>query len=162
LTREHVLPAFIYAIQKKTKQKCIGWNEVTEKMVGGELKVKDVCGKCNSEVLGQLDGYAKSILTESGILVENYIKNHITLTYDYNRLVRWLLKVSFNSSRTDGAHAHLFEEHIPFILGHAPTPIRTKVTVIAYMAAPKYSTPLLLVFAMEQSVITLIIPYGLM
>ena len=46
--------------------------------------------------------------------------------------------MSFNSSRTDGAHAHLFEEHIPFILGHASAPIRSKIAIIAYMAAPEY------------------------
>jgi len=134
LTREHVIPAFIYSIQKKTKQKCIGWNDVIEKMIGGEFKVKDVCGKCNNEILGLLDEYAKNTFTESGILVENYI----SLTYDYNHLTRWLLKVSFNSSRTDGAHAHLFEEYIPFILGYTSAPIRSKVAVIAYMAAPEY------------------------
>lgn len=138
LTREHVVPAFIYAFQKKIEQSCIGWNDVIKKMVGGELKVKDVCSHCNNEVLGKLDGYAKNIFTESNILVENYQKNTITLTYEYNMLLRWLLKVSFNSSRTDGVHAPLFEEYIPFMLGLSSPPARSKVAIIAYMAAPEY------------------------
>ncbi len=138
MTREHVIPSFIYAVQNKLKQSCIGWNEVIEKMVGGEFKVKDVCAHCNNVILSELDGYAKKLFTESGILVENYTKNKITLKYNYDLLLRWLLKVSYNSSRTDGAHAHLFKEHIPYMLGASPTPVRAKISLIAYMAAPEY------------------------
>ena len=135
-TREHVIPAFMYALQKQAGDGIIGWNEVIEKMVGGEAKVKDVCADCNNRVLGELDAYGKDLLSESGLLVHNYLKRSLTLRYDYGLLLRWLLKVSFNSSRTDGAHSHLFEEHIPFILGTVDAPPRYKVGLAAYMASP--------------------------
>jgi hypothetical protein len=138
VTREHVIPAFMYAFQKEAGESVIGWNEVVERMVGGEAKVKDVCARCNNEVLGELDGYAKTLLVNSGLLVRNYVKRDVTLRYEYAPLLRWLLKVSFNSSRTDGAHSHLFEEHIPFILGEAPVPARWRVATLAYLAGPEY------------------------
>lgn len=134
-TREHVIPAFMYALQKQAGGSIIGWNEVIEKLVGGEAKVKDVCADCNNRVLGELDAYGKNLLSESGLLVHNYMKRTLTLQYDYALLLRWLLKISFNSSRTDGAHSHLFEEHIPFILGAADLPQRYRVTIAAYLAS---------------------------
>ena len=135
-TLEHVIPAFMYALQKQAGEGVIGWNEVIEKMVGGEAKVKDVCADCNNRVLGDLDAYGKSLLKESGLLVQNYLKRTLTLRYNYGLLLRWLLKVSFNSSRRDGAHIHLFEAHIPFILGCENCPPRCQIGLAAYMASP--------------------------
>ena len=106
-------------------------------MVGGEGKVKDVCAECNNGVLSDLDGYGKKLLSESGLLVHNYVKMSITLRYDYELLLRWLLKISFNSSRTDGAHSHLFEKYVPFILGKSPAPPRHRLACLAYLAAPE-------------------------
>lgn len=91
-------------------------------MVAGEAKVKDVCGTCNNGPLAQLDSYGKSLLFDCGLLVSNYTKTNLSLSYDFPLLLRWLLKISFNSARTDGVHAPAFEEHIPFILGLAQAP----------------------------------------
>ena len=135
VTREHVIPAFMYALQKQAGEGVIGWNESIKKMVGGESKVKDVCADCNNRVLGGLDSYGKDLLGKSGLLVDNYLQQTLTLQYDYELLLRWLLKVSFNSARTGGAHSHIFEEHIPFMLGAAEAPPRYKVGLAAYMAS---------------------------
>lgn len=136
-TREHVIPAFMYAFQKTAGDSVIGWNEVVEKMVGGEAKVKDVCASCNNDTLGKLDVYGKNMLADAGLLVHNYLRRDLTLRYDYGQLLRWLLKISFNSSRTDGAHSHIFKEHIPFILGDAPAPPRWRIATLAYLAKPE-------------------------
>ncbi len=56
-------------------------------------------------------------------------------------LVRWLLKVSFNSSRTDGAHRHLFEDLVPYMLGNEARPRRGRVTVAAYLAGAERIAP---------------------
>lgn len=134
-TREHVIPAFIYEFQK-TIGGFIGWNEVVGKMVGGEAKVKDVCADCNNRVLGELDAYGKRLLVESGILTHNYLKRSVVLKFDHAKLLRWLLKISFNSSRTDGAHSYLFESLVPFIVEGVPIPHRSQVALVSYMAAP--------------------------
>jgi hypothetical protein len=137
LTREHIVPAYMYEFQKELETKVTGWNEVAKKMVGGELKIKDVCAGCNNGVLSNLDAYSKALLQNSGLLVQNYIKNQISFIYDYDLLLRWLLKVSFNSSRTDGAHKHLFEKHIPYILYGDNYPKKNQVSLVAQMAAPE-------------------------
>ncbi|WP_354443786.1 hypothetical protein [Ottowia thiooxydans] len=136
MTREHVIPSFLYKLQKSSGKQFVGWNEVVQKMVGGEAKVKDVCSNCNNGVLSELDAYGKQVLDEAGILVHNYLGRSLVLKYDYARLLRWSLKVSFNSSRTDGAHRHLFEDFVPFILGVAESPPRKRVALLAYLASP--------------------------
>jgi hypothetical protein len=137
LTREHIIPAYLYDYQKKLDNKVIGWNEVVGKMVGGESKVKDVCAPCNNGALSKLDAYSKKFMTENGLLVENYIKNNLRLRYDYDLLLRWLLKVSFNSSRTDGAHQYLFEKYIPYILTGVTRPRKNELSLLIQMAAPE-------------------------
>lgn len=121
-TREHVIPAFIYAFQQQLAQSVVGWNEVVQRMVRGEAKVRDVCAECNHTALSVLDSYGRQLLSDSGLLVQNYTKRTLTIRYDYSLLLRWLLKISFNSSRTDGAHSGLFEEHIQFMRGLSPPP----------------------------------------
>jgi hypothetical protein len=135
-TREHVIPAFIYRFQKELEKKVIGWNEAAQKMTGGEFQVKDVCEKCNGGVLSQLDSYGKDFLTSSGFLVQNYTSLTSDLTYNYDLLSRWLLKISFNSSRTDGDHKHLFEKFTPYILTGTPLPLKNDISIIAALAAP--------------------------
>ncbi|GLO12091.1 hypothetical protein PPUJ20028_06720 [Pseudomonas putida] len=135
-TREHVIPAFIYRFQKQLEANVIGWNEVAKKMVGGEHQVKDVCGACNSGVLSSLDAYGKSFLTSNGFLTQNYSKLYAELTFDYDQLARWLLKISFNSTRTDRGHSHLFERFIPFILNGAPAPSKADFAIVSTLAAP--------------------------
>jgi hypothetical protein len=136
LTREHVIPSFLYALQKSSGEKFVGWNEVVQKMVGGEAKVKDVCAACNNGVLSELDAYGKQVLDEAGLLVHNYLGRSLALKYEYEPLLRWSLKVSFNSSRTDGAHSYLFENFVSFILGTAGSPSRNRVALLAYLASP--------------------------
>ncbi len=136
-TREHIIPAFIYNFQKQMEQSVVGWNEVAQRMVGGEGKVKDVCAECNNQVLSELDAYGKQLLTDSGLLVQNYTKRELTLQYDYPLLLRWLLKISYNSSRADGVHSSLFEKHVTFIRGLEPIPSRNRVTVLLYLSSPE-------------------------
>lgn len=135
-TREHVIPAFIYRFQKQSEASVIGWNEVAKKMVGGEHQVKDVCETCNGGVLSALDAYGKEFLNSNGFLTQNYTALSADLTYDYDQLARWLLKISFNSTRIDRGHSHLFEKFIPFILNGAPAPSKADFAIVATLAAP--------------------------
>ena len=136
MTREHVVPAFIYEFQKSHSNKFTGWNDAAQAMTPGELKVKDVCDTCNNVVLGSLDNYAKQLLTASGIMAKNYTKKSVTIDYDYDLLLRWLLKVSFNSSRTTGFFSALFEPYRDYILNGTSRPPSSSVAVVADLAAP--------------------------
>jgi len=74
-----------------------------DKVFSGEFTVKDVCETCNNGELSKLDRYLCVLydryfakIVEDGTSVE--------FEYDFGRLTRWLLKISYNSSRTTGNH----------------------------------------------------------
>ena len=117
LTREHIIPSFLYEYQKKTEGKFVGWVDKAKKVLPVEGVIKDVCELCNNEVLGSLDDRASKMLKNSGILSENYINKTLVLDYDYHFLLRWLLKVSYNSSRSSDNFPYRFQKYIPYILG---------------------------------------------
>ncbi|ELY22214.1 hypothetical protein ACK8HJ_22185 [Vreelandella titanicae] len=115
LTREHIIPNFLYRYQKRNGGH-IGWNEGAQKIIGGEAQIKDVCQRCNNGVLHDLDDYGREFLENAGIFVENFlIKQHVVY-YDYCSLLRWLLKISFNSARASKNQASVFEYQKGFIL----------------------------------------------
>ena len=91
---------------------------------------------CNSGPLSVLDSYGKGLLESAGVLVRDYPKIDITIEYDYDQLLRWLLKISFNSSRSDGAHSHLFEKYAKYMLGKGQSPKRSEIAILGYLAAP--------------------------
>ena len=119
----------------------MGWREIPQKMVGGEHKIKDVCANCNNGPLSDLNNYAKGVLSNAGLLVDNFENSVVTLKYEYDTLLRWLLKVSFNSARVEGSHAPLFEPLTPFILDGKPTPSRSQIILSAQLLAPHIVTP---------------------
>jgi hypothetical protein len=97
MTREHILPSFIYEYQYSTASgKTIGWQEKSKKMISVEAKIKDVCFHCNNVVLCNLDGYVKNMLERSGFFTECFLKEKVNIDYNYSLLSRWLLKVAFN------------------------------------------------------------------
>jgi len=136
MTREHVIPSFIYESQKSFGSGFTGWNEAANKIVEGEIKVKDVCQDCNNGFLSNLDDYAKQLLADAGILVQNYTGSRISLIYSYDLLLRWPLKISFNSARMTGSYTFLFEPFVPYISGSGLRPKRSELVVVADMAAP--------------------------
>ncbi|WP_213712428.1 hypothetical protein [Cedecea lapagei] len=118
MTREHILPSFIYEYQYSTAAgKTIGWQEKSQKMIHGEAKIKDVCFHCNNVVLCDLDGYVKNMLERSGFFTECFLKDKVTIDYNYSLLSRWLLKVAFNSSRASEKKLPFFDKYKDVILG---------------------------------------------
>jgi len=141
VTREHVIPSFIYDFQKSLDKSIIGWNEVAEQSLPSEAKIKDVCGECNNIHLGKLDDEGKRLLTAAGVLKQNYCDDAIVLKYDFDKLMRWLLNISFNSTRSDGAHSHIFEPHIEYMLYGTKRVQRFQIALLACFAAPVELTP---------------------
>ncbi|WP_155859047.1 hypothetical protein [Enterovibrio calviensis] len=123
MTREHILPSFVYKYQERNKKgKISGWREKPQKIVDGEAVIKDVCAECNNVVLGALDGHAKQVLEKAGVFTSNFKENKLYLEHNYNELSRWLLKVAYNSSRASGKHQGVFEKFKGFILGESSVP----------------------------------------
>ncbi|MDO8826102.1 hypothetical protein [Methylophaga sp.] len=115
-SREHIIPSFLYSYQR-TSGGNIGWNESAKKIVGGEAKIRDVCRQCNNGILSELDGYGKNFLTDAGVFVDNFLLKNKVVQYDHCLLLRWLMKLSFNSARAAKNQAHILECYRGFILG---------------------------------------------
>lgn len=127
MTREHVIPKFLYRAMS-TWGPGDGWNLAAMKRVAAEAVVKDVCGKCNSGALSALDAYGKAFLESAGLLVENYPRNTMALRYDHGLLLRWLLKLNYNSSRGIDQDAFILGAFRQYVLdGTSQLPIHISI-----------------------------------
>ncbi|WP_147445776.1 hypothetical protein [Corallococcus aberystwythensis] len=96
------------------------YSKSADKVFGAELVIRDVCVKCNNGVLSKLDSYICD-------LFDRYFHRHpqpnttVRFEYSFDLLLRWLLKISYNSARTTDPNTPLriFRE---YILGTAPYP----------------------------------------
>ncbi len=115
-TREHVIPRW-YNDTPGEAETFSARAPLTH--LQGDLIVKDVCGACNSGVLSSLDSYGKE-------LYDRYFAAPVyageTVSFDYNgeRLLRWLLKLSYNSARAQNADVLVLREYRKVVLGESP------------------------------------------
>lgn len=123
LTREHILPSFVYQhhYQIEGQDNVIGWREKPEKIVSGEAKIKDVCSNCNNIILSEYDSHAKKVLEDANIFQKNFLLKQTTFEYNYGLLSRWLLKVSYNSSRASGKQIEEFAIFKSYIINKSDT-----------------------------------------
>ncbi|WP_323940949.1 hypothetical protein [Aeromonas hydrophila] len=135
-TREHIIPEFLYEYQKESSNGVIGWSDIAKKSIGAEQKIKDVCVKCNNGRLADLDGYAKKFLVDNGFLTQLFTRKKSHIVYDYDLLLRWLMKVSYNSSRCSNLQSHLFKPFIPYILDGCELENKNDVFLAAQVLKP--------------------------
>lgn len=81
--------------------------------------VRDVCAPCNNGPLSELDNAAKPIIER---LLTTTVQPGERLHADVRTLVRWLLKVSYNSARATGDQLEGHRLLAGFILGMRATP----------------------------------------
>ena len=111
LTNEHIFPDFFDKIFTKnwvTRQNNLKY------IYQSEPKVKDVCAVCNNEILSKLDEYGKNI-TEK--YLKNFIDRKVEFKYNYDLLLRWILKITYNASRAFGMTHIEYKEYLPYIMG---------------------------------------------
>lgn len=137
LTREHIVPNFICAFLSKNDRKHSGWNTRANKVLPSEATIKDVCSKCNSEILGELDNYSKHFLELNNFLVHNSITSTTRIDYDYNKLHRWILKVLYNSARSINPNIDLFNQYIEYIIQDASLPSTADNLIVAGLLKPE-------------------------
>jgi hypothetical protein len=113
LTKEHIFPKFLY---RQFPNQTLGFNEKAGKFLSFEAQIKDVCAVCNNGPLSLLDAYAKSQIKDMKCERTFTARDMVEFQYDYQSLVRWLLKVSYNSSRAMTAVPNLVQQCVPFIL----------------------------------------------
>lgn len=94
-TREHIFPS---GIIESFQIDLLTISDKNDSFFKGDPVIKDVCATCNNEVLSQLDSYFVKLFKEyMGVPLKP--GNSITFEYDYNLLLRELLKISYNSAR---------------------------------------------------------------
>lgn len=140
LTREHVLPAFI-----ETREVDLGRGKsITnvkadgqEKSVQTEVTIADVCGTCNNGVLSKLDNYAARLYDQFFAIYPRPGKE-IRFAFDFDMLLRWLLKLAYNAGRTRGWSPSLLRplrDAVPYIKGETGRPASVKLFLQLIVAA---------------------------
>jgi hypothetical protein len=124
LTHEHVCPNFLHDMIFPNRS--FAFVGGANKLVIGEVTIRDVCANCNNGVLSRLDAYGKK-------LAVRYFKNAVDVTvrfeYDYDLLLRWLLKILYNASRAYKASHRAYEAYVPYIMGKSSEPPKTALLV---------------------------------
>ena len=113
LTKEHIYPKFLY---KKIRGRLSGFNEAADKVTLGERLIKDVCSTCNNNVLSKLDKYGEQYFQLNKLDHSFTNETSAEIYYEYDALLRWILKVSYNSFRTIKFAHNPFLNLIPYIL----------------------------------------------
>lgn len=130
LTKEHIWPK---SIIRRVDNYTARYSASGDKVFGGELIVKDVCSECNNVLLSVLDSYLLK-------LYHNYFSNFvdfeqkIVFKFEYEKLLRALLKISYNTVRTTGKNISEFSEFKGFILYGGAIP--TNVSLIVELIPP--------------------------
>ena len=119
LTKEHIIPRFLY---RQFPQQKLGYNARADKFMKWEAQVRDVCAACNNGPLSQLDLYAQQFFSSINCERTYTSRERIEIEYNYEQLVRWLLKVSYNSSRALSDPHRLLRESAAFISGTGTGP----------------------------------------
>lgn len=136
LTREHIWPRCII---ERTPEYNARFHGKTGTFFGGELTVKDVCATCNSGQLGALDEYICGLYDAQLNLP---IRRHqsVLFWYDYRLLLRWLLKISFNSARANISDVDVLRRYAKYVLhgGEDPSDIAVHVELVYPAKNPRY------------------------
>jgi hypothetical protein len=129
-TREHVIPEWYTTAVGKEDLETFNALRPT-KHLKGDLEIKDVCEICNNGVLSDLDAYGKELYLRYWER-SAYRNETIEFEYDYQRLVRWLLKLCFNSARAHNADVTILSKYARYILGleSEPAPIVVYINLV--------------------------------
>lgn len=95
-------------------------DHVRNRLARGTPVVRDVCRHCNNITLCALDGYMAEVNRE--YLSVPPPTDGVLFRYDYHRLLRYLLKVWYNSARAGGLAVAEHARFAPYILGQEREP----------------------------------------
>ena len=90
------------------------------KTFAGDMTIKDVCRQCNNGPLSKLDAYICQLYDEYFAYVPKPRKS-IEFQYDFSLLMRWLLKISYNASRSTGIDADVLSQYTSVLISDYPT-----------------------------------------
>jgi hypothetical protein len=125
LTREHIWPKWLH----DSHDYSLKYHMAPDKVLPAEHVIKDVCAECNNGPLSALDDYARSLHQRYFIKVYQTIKK-ATFHCDFEKLTKWLLKVSYNSARASrAADVELLSLYAPYIITPGCSPAFAAISV---------------------------------
>ncbi len=119
LTREHIFPEFLRA--HFPDHNTFVNHARGDVLIGAAPRIRDVCQTCNNGPLAQLDGYGAELARRYFAQPVQVKPIRVMFRADFHRLLRWLLKLSFNDARS-GRDADRFEPFVQYIVGQQPQP----------------------------------------
>jgi hypothetical protein len=125
-TREHVISKFLYRDYPEQK---FGYHPQADRYLTHEAVVRDVCQGCNTGPLSQLDNYGRDFVEMNRCYRQFRTRTEIVLRYEYDELMRWLLKISYNAMRATHRDTSDILPWVPFILGGGKRPSSAEVFV---------------------------------
>ncbi len=121
MSREHIIPkGFIEHMN--FKQPTVWFDKAPTRVINAELTVKDVCPCCNNGELSKLDSYALNLILKYNEQL-SIVTKKIYFKYNYNLLIRWLMKICYNSARANDAKYDInqYEKNVDFIMDRGKT-----------------------------------------
>lgn len=130
ITKEHIWPKCII---KRTPDYQGRYHGKNEAFFRGELTIKDVCEECNNGELSRLDEYICELYDS---YFERIARQGSSIVFNYyqKKLLRWLLKISYNSARSNNTHTEELRDLAPFIMGESGIP--NNISVRAELLRP--------------------------
>lgn len=114
MTKEHLYPDCLQA--RREGNRVYSSNATSDTFVGGAaLQIKDVCADCNNGVLSELDQYFCRLY--DSFIDDRIVRSgeQVQFCYEYDALLRWLLKMLYNNARAGKAA----EEHVDRLRGYS-------------------------------------------
>lgn len=131
-TREHVVPAWFIKAAGSNHLETFNARSPTGH-IRGDLVIKDVCASCNNVLLGDLDAYGQQMFKEF-FQHPVYYGESVLFECDRSRLLRWLLKLCFNSARAQNADVTVLRKYRCAILGSDT--VDDGIPLFAHVIAP--------------------------
>ena len=95
VTKEHIIPAGLLKLFPE-QDITFAPHKAYKDNIG--ITLKDVCSTCNNHILGSLDAYGVNLIKDNFIRQFKMDESY-TISFDYNQLSRWLLKIIYNYER---------------------------------------------------------------
>ena len=140
-TKEHLWPAALHRrlMSANSQEKNAFWLARVRQYLPSEPQIRDVCGTCNNGTLSELDSYICALFDKYFVNIPS-LGDQIEFLFDYHRLKRWLLKMSFNSARIhDSPDLFALQALRPYILGGSDH-LGSSVQIFLQLAYPEKVT----------------------
>lgn len=130
LTKEHVWPE---CFLKRRGRDAAHFSHKSGRVHGADYVVADVCSECNATRLSPLDAYFCR-LYDAYFSEPRDFDSTVVFRFEFDTLVRALLKIAYNSARSAGSHVDYFFGFRSFILGLEGRP--TQLAMFLELVSP--------------------------